>query len=425
MDKKLVIRIKHRSQSEVMIQLLVLLPFLLSALTELLPFPDGIKYVCDAAWLYLLVLLIIQRKPAGKGYAALFSLIIFFFIYTVLNYVVNFQSPLYYLWGVRNNFRFYAAFLAFTYFLKEEQAEYYFSLFDKIFWIDAAVSLIQYYVFGIDGDYLGGVFGAKNGCNGYTTVFFAIIVVKSVVFFLEGKETAWLCMAKCAVALYIAALAELKFFFAAFLLIVLLGAMWTGFTWRKLLLILGGALGVSLGTALLTQMFSGGVKWFTLEWLLETASADRGYTSSGDLNRLNAIPQINELWLTNWGQRLFGLGLGNCDTSNFAIVNTPFYKANGDMHYTWICYAMMYLETGYIGLVFYWGFFALVFAGAHRIEKRSEGITKTYCRIAKIMAVMCVIITVYNSSLRAEAGYMAYFVLAIPFALGKRRSQQV
>ena len=53
------------------------------------------------------------------------------------------------------------------------------------------------------------------------------------------------------------------------------------------------------------------------------------------------------------------------------------------------------------------------------VERRSDAAVKSYCRISKIMAVCCSIIAVYNSSLRGESGYMAYFVMAIPFALAR------
>ena len=77
--------------------------------------------------------------------------------------------------------------------------------------------------------------------------------------------------------------------------------------------------------------------------------------------------------------------------------------------------------TGYVGLVFYLGFFVLVYFGARRIEQHSTDNLRTYCRISRIMAIMCLVISVYNASLRAEAAYMAYFVMAIPFALERQQ----
>ena len=395
---------------------LFLMPFLIAMLTEFLPLPGGIRYLCDGAWMGLLVLLAIQRWTYGKEYRWMFLWVMAFLIYTLMVYAINYQSVWYYIWGLRNNFRFYVAFFAFAAFLKRDQIEQCYKLLDSLFWINLAVSMVQYYFLGYDGDYLGGLFGVQQGCNGYSAIFFSIVIIKSVVMYLQKQEDTWLCLVKCAAALYIAALAELKFFFVVFVAITLMAMLFTEFTWRKVLIIVGGSVGLALGTALLAQLFVGGKEWFSLEWLINIALSDRGYTSSGDLNRLTAIPMINELWLTDWNEQLFGLGLGNCDGSTISLFNTPFYEQNGTMHYTWISYAQMYLETGYFGLVFYAGFFLLAYLFCARIEKHGDEMLVTCCRVARIMAVCCVMISVYNSSLRMESAYMAYFVLAVPFA---------
>lgn len=421
MKTKMTIKIKKRTQPGWLMWLLIMLPFFLATLNELLHLPWAIRYVLDVAWIFLLCLLTRFRRRLNLYEAKGISVwVILFLVYTLCVYLIQFQSPLYYLWGVRNNFRFYAAFFAFAAFLTPKDTEDYLKVFDKLFWLNVVVSLIQYFGMGLKGDYLGGIFGIEKGGNGYTNIFFVIVITKSILFYLEKRESSWSCISKCAAAILVAALAELKFFFIEFAVIIVLAVLFTNFTWRKLWVIVGGLAAVAVGAVLLTSLFPGFAGWFSVDWFWETASSDKGYTSSGDLNRLNAISSINELWLTNWGERLFGLGLGNCDTSTFAIVNTPFFEKYGDMHYSWISYAFMYLECGWIGLVFYFGFYVLVFFEVCRIEKHSEGIVATYCRISRIMAVCFMIITIYNSSLRTEAGYMAYFVLAIPFAFRRQ-----
>ena len=414
MNVKLKIKLKNRTQTGWLIWFLIIMPFLFGFLNETLGLPWSIRYLLDIAWCLLLGyrVLSLRRGPQVPG-----VWIGMFLIYTLLVYVMQWQSALYYLWGVRNNFRFYAAFFAFAAFLKMSDIEDYWKLFDKLFWIDVVVSIYQFFALGVDGDQLGGLFGTETGGNGYTNLFFLIVVIRSLVLYLDKQEKFKDCLAKCAAALVVAAMAELKFFFVEFVIVMVLAVLFTGFSWRKLAVILGGAVGVMLCVSLLTSLFPGWMGWFSLEWFLEAASSDRGYTSSGDLNRLNAITQINELWLTSGWQQIFGLGLGNCDTSSFAIVNTPFFEAYGNMHYTWISYAMMYLETGWIGLMFYWGFFVLVFFQVRKIERRCEGTARSYCRVARIMAVLCGGISIYNRSLRTEAAYMAYFVLAVPYVL--------
>lgn len=398
--------------------IILVMPFLFALMNEVLGLPWIIRYLLDIAWCLLLVYMFLSGR---RGDLALGIWVWLFLIYTLCAYLPQWQSPLYYLWGLRNNFRFYAAFFAFAAFLKISDVDAYWKLFDGLFWVDVLVSVYQFFALNFDGDNLGGLFGTETGGNSYTNVFFLIIVTKSIVFYLEKREKMSSCFAKCGASLVVAAMAELKFFFVEFILVIAMAVLFTSFSWRKLMVIVGGLAGVLLCVALLTMLFPGFVGWFSWEWLLESASANHGYTSSGDLNRLNAIPRINELWLRNGWQRTFGLGLGNCDTSAYDLLQTPFNDSYHSMHYTWLSYAMMYLETGWIGLIFYWGFFVLVYFRICKIEKRCEGIVKVYCRIARIMAVLCMAISIYNSSLRTEVGYMAYFVLAIPFALNRQQ----
>ena len=419
MTRKLVFSIKKRSQPEWLIWLIVVMPFLFGFLNDFLRLPWAIRYLMDGAWLALVFLGVnFHRRLMLKPVKLFLGLILLFLLYTAAVYLVEFQSPLYYLWGVRNNFRFFAAFLAFCVFLKSREIEPYFKMFDVLFWVCVVISLFQFFVQGIRGDYLGGIFGTRSGVNGYTNIFFVIVISRSLLQYLEKRENIWLCITKCIAAVLVAALAEIKFFFVEIVVIFVMATLLTRFTWRKLLVIIIGIALVCLGAALLVAIFPNWIGFMSIDYLWSTASADMGYTSSGDLNRLTAISQINELWLNNWGQRLFGLGMGNCDTSTVAALNTPFFQANEDMHYTWIGYAFVYLECGWIGLIFYFGFFALVFL---RTGGRREGAEKTCCHLARILVVCCILMFAYNNALRMESAYMVYFVLATPFVYERER----
>lgn len=418
MKSKYVLTIKKRSQTDLLTMVLLLFPFLFALLIETIGLPWSIRYLMDVIWCLLLVYMVLSGR---RGDQPLGIWVWMFGVYTLLTYLPQWQSPLYYLWGMRNNFRFFAAFFAFVAFLKAEDVKAYWKLFDKLFWVNMLVSLYQFLALGISGDRLGGLFSTEAGGNGYTNIFLLIMITKSVIFCLEKKENLISCLAKCGASLVVAAMAEMKFFYVEFVLVIAMALLFTSFSWRKLIVILGGAIGISVCLTIMGSIFSESVGWFTVSRILEITTSERGYTSSGDLNRLNAIPQINELWLKNGWQRTFGLGLGNCDTSSFAALNTPFFESYGRMHYNWFAYVMIYLETGWIGLIFYWGFFVLAYFRIWTIERRSDAIARSYCRIARIMAVLCVAISIYNTSLRTEAGYMAYFVLAAPFALNNQR----
>jgi hypothetical protein len=222
----------------------------------------------------------------------------------------------------------------------------------------------------------------------------------------------------------VAALAELKFFFVECALIIGLALLMTKFSWRKLLFLLLSFVGLLIGATIVVNVFPHFADFFSVEWFLQTALSNKGYTHSGDLNRLSAIPMINDLWLTTSGERMFGLGLGNCDYANYSFLDTPFHQKYQSMHYTWILYALMYLECGWIGLFFYFMFFAIVYFKVSLIEKHTYGQLSIYCKLARIMSIMCAVVSVYNASLRTEAGYMAYFVLSIPFVYDRVLRQE-
>lgn len=411
----MVIRLRKRTQPEFFMDILLLLPFLFAAASQLLGLPFGLEILCDAAAVFLLVLVSIQRREWPRANKLLLTWVCLFAIYTLVGYLIHFQSVFYYIWGLRNNFRFYIAFFAFMLFIKEDRVAAYWRLFDALFWINSLICLFQYYVLGYKGDHLGGLFGIEKGSNGYLNIFLVIICVRAVVYYLNRQENLWLCVAKCGMALYLAALSELKFFYVEFLMIVALALLISRFSWRKLAVIIGTAIGLPAAVMLLGVLFPNFANFFSLDFFLETALADRGYTSSGDLNRLNSIGRISELFLKSFPQQLFGLGLGNADVGGPAIFTTPFFGQYSYLHYSWLSLAFLFLETGYIGLTFFFGFFALLYVQAGKIAKTADAYRKSWCQIAMILAACCVVIAVYNNSLRVESGYMVYFVLALPF----------
>lgn len=415
MNDHLVIRIKRRSQPQWLTWLSVLFPFLFGVLIEILGLPWAVRYVLDVVWILLLLLLIGDGKQTGKQTRGLVVWTVAFLIYTFINYLLQYQSGLYYLWGVRNNFRAYVIFFASAAFMTMEDSENLLKFMDKLFWLNFVLTLFQYFVLGLSGDFLGGIFGSIVGANGFTNIFCTIVFTKSLVRYLEKKEGTVKCAAQCAAALLVAVLAELKFFFVEVLMIIAMAVLLTNFTWRKFWVVMGGILAVFAGAFTVSILFPDFAGWYSLEWIIEVATSEKGYTYAGDMNRLSAIPMINDLWLHTGTERMFGLGLGNCDTASFAALNTPFYDRYGHMHYSWFSYASIYLECGWIGLLFYGGFFALLYLRINKIRKNCSEAKRTYCRIAMILSVVCMMLLIYNSSLRMEAANMMCFALAVPF----------
>lgn len=411
------LNIKQRPLPQWLTYFVFVMPFLVETLQGFLGLPSIIKYSIDVAWLLATGLLFIRRKiTIDKKMIPFFVFVGVFVLYTVLIYLYNFQSPFYYLWGFRNNFRVYFAFILYIMFFYEEDADKCLRLMDGLFYVNAAVSFVQFFVMGYRQDYLGGIFGVERGCNAYSLIFFSIVTAKSILQFMNKQEKFILCALKCTLALVVAAMAELKFFFVVFMAILIMSTLLTAFTWRKFFLILALAFVIMFAGSLLTDIF-GEKNAITFERIIEFATTE-SYATEEDLSRFSAIPTISNSIMTSLDQRLFGLGLGNCDTSSFDICNTPFFAANAELHYTWFSSAFLFLETGYIGLSVYLLFFVMCFVFSFNMRRRPD-VNNLYCQMAIIMSVLCIMVTFYNSSLRTEIAYMAYFILALPMISAK------
>lgn len=417
------LKIKKRSQKEWLVLCALMLPFLFFFFVELCQLPSAVKYIIDVLWIFLLLLMLLSRAKLPNRQSKIIALLLGLFSgLTLIGFVLEFQSPLYYLWGIRNNIRFFVLFIACVMYLSKEGADSFLRLMDKLFYINFAVTIYQFTVMRIHQDNLGGIFGVEKGCNGYTNIFLLIVVIWHVLHYMNGKENFTPCMVKVLISLLIAALAELKIFFVEFVLVVVLATLITKFSARKLWIIVIGAIGFLIGLEIINNLFPYFANWFKMAEIIELLTSKTGYTNSNDINRLTFYPIIMERFLDTWPRKLFGLGLGNCDyAEGYDFLTTPFYIMNRNLHYEWFSSAFLLLETGIIGLGLYLWIFVQIYFGARQREKKGLA-DPTFCQMARIMAIMCPILVIYNGSLRTEAGYMVYFVLALPFLKKDGRS---
>lgn len=402
----------------VLTNLVLLVPFTYMLLAYTFDVPLGNIHTGAGILCGLLLLLMLCRYRSRLTETLqvkwmLLSALVFFGL-TIAGQLLSYQSILYYISGLRNNGRYFVFFFACILFLKAQWREWYRKVFDILFWINLVVTLYQYFVLEIDWDYLGGIFGTAAGCNAYTNVFFLIVITLSLLRYLNGQEKAWLCCAKCAAALLIAAMAELKMFVLEFAAILVLALVLTKFSRRNLIVALCGLAGVFLCIRLMVLIFPFWDGWFSIQNIWETATSSDGYTGSGDMNRLTAVPIAWNTYLQTWPQKLFGLGLGNCDAAPLPGMTAPFYGANWQTNYIMFSSGFIMLETGLVGLITYLGIFLTIFFAAWHL-RRSGKRDSVYCLTTEILALMCFALFLYNCTLRTEVGFMLYFAMALAF----------
>lgn len=381
-------------------------------LTELLPIPDAIKFLCDGFLVLLLLKLFSQRFTKIDNYSMPFVVIVgLFFFITLVGYLFNYQSVFYYLWGLRNNIRMFVAFFAFAYLADWEDAKGWIKALDVLFVINFAVVILQYFS-GYGQDYIGGIFGTSKGCNGSLLIFLCIVFAKTILSFMRGEEKMSKCIFVSVASLLVSTLSELKMFFILFILILFMASFVTAHSIKKTLFFAFGAVLVVLFSTLLTVLYKDFTDFLSFDSLIK-ALTDTGYATDEDIGRFTALPVISQRFLPGFFKKLFGLGLGNCDSSSLSMFNTPFFESHQTVHYSYFSYAFLFLETGFVGLALYASFFVASFFVSRKLKKL-EMADEFACQMSIILSVISLILLVYNSSLRMEIGFMLFFVLALP-----------
>ena len=415
---------RKKSISEWSVLFILFMPFVMSFLMDFIGLPNFLKYSIDIAWLCSLVIMLNRNQQVvDTGVRKLLLCVSIFFGVSLIGFLLNYQSALYYLWGIRNNARFFVYFFACVFFVRLDSVEHYLAFFDKVYFINFPIVLFQFFIMGKKQDYLGGIFGIDKGCNAYTNILLIIVIAKSLLYCLANREKMVNCLIKCAIAILIAAFSELKAFYVEFIVIVAMAVLLTKSSYRKIWIIIGSMFGVMLGVQLLGMIFPIFSDWFTFKKIMEIISNNKGYTASNDMNRLTAISIAMERFLPAWYQKLFGLGLGNCDYAAYNFLTTPFYKAYSGLNYMWFSSAFLVLETGLVGMVLYIFFFIRIFLSAWKMGKADDQ-NKIYCQMSMICSVMCGFLFVLNSSLRTEAAFMMFFVLALPFVRRNKMAEE-
>lgn len=406
--------IKKRTASEWLVAFIFFLPFAQAFFAELVGLPDSIKFLADVALVFLFVkiFLISGQVQIGKQFYPFLVLIGIFFAYVTITYFFNYQSIFYYVWGLRNSFRFYLAFVAYVILLKWDDVQKWLKVLDWLYVLNFFVLLIQFFM-GYRQDFLGGIFGVQKGCNGALLMFFVVVVTKSILEFMRNEGSTAKCLIFSFMALLSSALAELKFFFILFIIIAIMAAVMTKQSVKKTLFFIIGAIMIIIFSTILSMMYDEFAGFLSIGNLWD-ALLNPNYATKEDVGRLTAIPIISDRFLTGFFDKLIGMGLGNADSSSLAIFNTPFFDAYNTIHYAFFSYSFLYLEIGILGLILYATFFIISFVVALRLYTTKMA-NEMICQLTMIFSIMCIAFMFYNIVLKSElASYLAFFVLALP-----------
>ncbi len=123
---------------------------------------------------------------------------------------------------------------------------------------------------------------------------------------------------------------------------------------------------------------------------------------------------------------LFGVGIGNAEYSSISFLNSEFHDRFFMYNYDTIFYSMVYIERGWVGLVWYVSVFVLGISICIKKRKACSVYYKPLYDKALILYVAALFLMIYDDSLRrAFGGYAIWFILAIPYICIKCEEKQI
>ena len=391
--------------------------------------PSALNYVSDLV--LLMILFGYLRRTGGRIREIPRSLLALgggLLALTLVSYALNLYSPLLYLWGLRNNFRFVLFAMMCAAYLTRRDIDRIMEILFGFFLTNIAVVTFQFLT--LDhyrqsfGDFISGLFsnGGQRGGNESLAWLICIVCTWETVKFLNEGVNLGRLIACWLGALYMAALAEIKLVILLLVLSCGMALLLCRKTKRSVALIGFSVLALFIGVQILYLIFPKFDQFFTLERMLSYVTNQEGYASSGvadGLDRLTAIPYVYENYLHTWSERLFGIGLGNADYSGFAFLTSPFYVQNSWTGYSFFSSAFLTLELGAIGML---GFMIwYVNSACVAFSLRTGTIWEKSVRDAGIIFGLTALLILFtNQSLKLEsAAFTVNCILIFPFLLCK------
>ena len=349
-----------------------------------------------------------------------------------VSYVINQYSPMQYFWGARNNFRVFFFFFACCICLRKKDVYDICGLFVKLLPLNAILCTVQYFlainsgderVLQFVGDHVGGMFGSTTGCNRVLNVYIMLVFTVSLALLLKKEITKGKFIKILLLCTYMAVLSELKIVVLEIAVItVLLVLLIMKRISKWLYLIVAGIL--------LYVMFNIWALFNPMvRSLLSTVETFVSYTSASSyglnsLNRMTVIPYMHDLLFENDALRtMFGVGLGNADSSGFSFLVSDIYQSYGGLKYSYFMHGMLYVEMGIAGLLSYIMFFVVnYFITMRKTIKRGSNQAIVYA--SAVFNIVAVITIFYNTTLRSEVScFIVFFFLAIPVVWMNRKDE--
>ena len=388
----------------------------------------SVLYLCDVVVVILLVALskrmhkLVKQRDIVRVLTPIFILLVFGSIVAILNG----GSIVRWLWSIRNWGRLFAFFLIVLSIFEKKDCDRFCDFACKLYHVNFIVVLFQ--ALFLRGRYtqdsLNGLYGRDVSSVHITMTLVVVSIVTAR--YVTKKITYKKFLLIMAEVFIVAIIAELRVIpVIVIILVVLAYIMSFKLTVRKVFKAIGGigigVVGVLLVSYFLKIFYPETALNYSVRSIIDAASTTGGYGHSGGIDRLTFITVINERIFNLKKEWIYGIGIGNAEYSAFTSLCSPFYQIYGNtLGYLRFSSAMLYIETGIIGIALYFLSFFNVFIHFFnmvktRVKAHSFVEDSFYEILGGEIALINIFYIIYNNLQRTDVAYILAFYLAISF----------
>lgn len=289
--------------------------------------------------------------------------------------------------------------------------------------LNALFAVVQYFVFNLTGDSCGGLFGINAGSNMLLNLYLIFVSAMGCCGYLSGAEprhNALSLAMTLVVSFFVATLAEIKFFYFEAMLIIIVAVI-LGKKNAKLataiVLFVGACL---VGLSALAVYFPDSYEMlFDTKQMMSYDDGSNVATSGYGISRSGAIAQVDKLFFHgDIFDQIVGYGFGSATMSSIEQFCSPFYWTYGWLRYYYSQIAMLYLQNGYIGLIFY--FVLMLMPCLIALQKHKElevSDNRFWLAFTVTITFLFVMNCFYNASSRSYAALLWAVCLSAPFVV--------
>lgn len=406
--------------------LIVAYACIVKALVSSFGMPGILNYGLDALLLYAIMLALASRKAptaritGRRGNGAYFCILILLILVAV-SALHHPQSAVLQIWALRFFFRLFAFFFVCVRLLDKRDLWRFEKFFIVILFTNVVYCSYQFFFLRyMSGDEISGVFGSEAGGNGALNTFNIAITTYYLFGYVYARKDLLPTVAVLTACSYIAAISELKVYYIELLVVIGIILILRKPSPKVVVLTVMTLAGTVFSIVRLGKIYPNFADFFTVDQI--AAYATESYSGQDMLGRLTAFGQLDALFMKSPMDAVLGLGIGAGQYSQYFA--SPLYQAYGEtLRWTWFSGASLFLELGYLGLIFYVGFFVSItkFSWSKDRRRRPEGWVFEF---SGTMGIMTLFQMVYNASLTVEPScYLVGFLVAIPYILEKSASK--